>query len=182
MEWLNIRRIVVLSAVLISLAAYLFLVDMPAGKGDAPPGDEMLFPFQVEQVQRIEIRRQGQEKPLVLERGEDGWMITSPQQAPADPERVRGLLDVFKCGYIEVIGRLPMNIAQYGLDKPDSSITLTLKQEQGPKTRTVSFGSNNPGNTSCYARISGDPRVLMVGILYKMELGKDAAYYRLSQP
>ncbi len=182
MEWLNIRRIACLGAVLIALAAYLLFWDMPAAHRAANPGEGMLIPFQEEQVKRIEIRRRGQKAPLVLERGQGGWIITSPLRAPADGDRVRGLLDVFKCGYIEVIGRLPQDISQYGLDQPESSITLSLDEKGRMQTRTVSFGANNPGNTSCYAVIKDDPRILMVGVLYKMELGKEAEYYRLSRP
>ena len=178
---MNTRRIAFLGAVLILLGAYLYFWDIAALHKDVRPGEEMLFPFRVEEVQRIEIRRQGSPRPLVLERRGRKWLISSPIEAPADPERVKGLLDVFKCGYIEVIGRMPLDSGQYGLDRPQSSISLTLGGKGRPRVKTVSFGSNNPGNTSCYAMVSDDPRVLLVGMLYKMELGKKADYYRLDR-
>ena len=182
MEWLNIRRIACLAAVLIALAAYLLFWDMPAAHQAVSPEQQMLIAFRQKQVRRIEIRHRGRKSPLVLERRQGRWLITSPFRAPADRERVQGLLDVFKCGYIEVIGRLPQDLGQYGLERPEASITLTLEQQGRAQTRTVSFGANNPGNTSCYAMIKDDPRILLVGILYKMELGKEAKYYRLSRP
>ena len=178
----NIRRLVFLGAVFALLAGWLYFWDSPASQDAARPQDEALLSFRPSQAGRIEIKTQGEQAPLVLAKQDGRWVLAGPPAIPADPDRVKGLLDVFKCGYIEIIGRRSPDAGQYGLDAPEASISLTLPGKEGPRIETVFFGDDNPGKTSCYAMIDGDPRIFLVGMLYKMELRKKAAYYRLARP
>ena len=93
----------------------------------------------------------------------------------AENRRINDLLSIFDYGIVRLIDTNPPDYAQYGLDQP--KIELGIKIKGNPKFRTLLIGSNNPNNTSCYARVEGQPEVLLIGISYKRELDREPSFF-----
>lgn len=88
---------------------------------------------------------------LVLQRGDDGWQITAPIQAPANAEQVRsllGTLEDLECG-----DDLEAASAQdFGLAPPRWTVTLTAEQE----THRVRIGAAAPVGERTYVQCTDD--------------------------
>lgn len=109
----------VLAAVVVALAAFVFLRPSKKPEASAPP----LTAIAPESVQRIRLERPNQE-PVVIARAGDDWRLEAPLKARADRFRVDGLLHVATAP-VETRFAAPAGaLAQYGLDKPQARLWL----------------------------------------------------------
>ena len=106
-----------------------------------------------------------------------GWRIKEPLSAGADPDRIDAFLSIFDYGFIEIIDDSSSDLSQYGLVNPEIELTISLKGKEGITLYTILFGSSNPAKNACYCQVSGDPKVYLVGALYKLDLEKDVSFY-----
>lgn len=62
---------------------------------------------------------------------------------------------------VEVIAENSQNVAQFGLDHPQSEMTIEAPGK--PQPIKINFGSENPTHTAIYAQIQGTPKVFLLG-------------------
>ena len=65
----------------------------------------------------------------------------------------------------------------YGLENPRYEFGVKEKGEDA--FQTLLIGEDAPGNLSCYARVEGQKKVLLIGIRYRQEF--DRAFTDFSQ-
>lgn len=155
------RNTLILFAILVALAAYVFLVELPKSK---QPSEEQtqavpLWEIPQEQIVRLEaVKKDGQ--TLVLERAEDQtWWIRQPIVYEADESRVSGVLrDLSALKSTRSISGT-VNLADYGLATPAMTVTLTLAD--GAR-HTLALGDENPTGSYRYARADDAPEVHLV--------------------
>ena len=180
MSWV---RIIVLTVVLLMLGGYVFLYDLLEIKeARENPETEAIIHFDPEHLQAIEIVLINKKQTIFLKKEDSQWRIKKPLGAPADPKRVDDLLSIFDYGYIEVIDESPSDISQYGLHTPEVELTITVNDERHITSHTLLFGSNNPTNNACYCKIKDEPKIFLVGVLYKNDLEKDVSFYLPKSP
>ncbi|MGB9592965.1 MAG: DUF4340 domain-containing protein [Anaerolineae bacterium] len=155
------RNTLILFAVLVVLAAYVFLVEVPKSK-QAPQEDAQtvaLWDIPQEAITRLEAgKRDGQK--LVLERAEDQtWWIREPIVYEADANRVAGALNdlVTLRSTRTLTGTL--NLADYGLATPTMTVTLTLADGT---SHTLRVGDQNPTGSYRYMMADDRPEVHLV--------------------
>lgn len=169
----------ILLFILLLLGAYIYLFDR-GEVGKMPDRQEVkkIFAFDKENVREIMLRRKGE---TVIFRKEQGrWMIKEPRDAPADKERIYGLLSVFNYGIVRAIDDHPSDYNQYGLMPPE--LELGIKAGGDSSYHILEIGGNNPDHTSCYARVKGSARVVLIGSAYKTELLQmETSAFRLQQ-
>jgi hypothetical protein len=62
---------------------------------------------------------------------------------------------------VEVVAENSNDLAQFGLDKPKSVVTIEGPGQ--PQPIKIAFGNENPTHTAIYAQIEGIPKVFLLG-------------------
>jgi hypothetical protein len=175
LSWL---KLIVLVVVLILLGAYVFLWELgDIEKPQENPESEKIIYFNLEDVRSIEIVLANKRGALAFEKKDTQWRVTKPLEASVERGRVEDLLSIFDYGYVEVIDEGPTDLSPYGLDNPEVILTIAVSEKERLSSHTLLFGSNNPTNNSCYCMVKDDPRILLVGVLYKQDLEKHVSFY-----
>ena len=98
--------------------------------------------------------------------------IAGTRGVPADATAVGSILTrLGKLEADEVVVEETDNIAQYGLDSPSRSVSVTLEGEVEP--RVVDFGATAPGGSGVYARTPTSPRVYTVATFVESSFEKE---------
>ncbi len=134
---------------------------------DAPP---KLLAVAEDQVQKIEIRKQGY-APTVLERDKaQHFQITAPKPLKADLQDSAAYLSALTAlVWDRLIEDKAADLASYGLATPPLEVTLTMKDG---KTRKLLLGDATPTGGGVFAKLGGDARVFTVADSTKTSLDK----------
>lgn len=150
--------------------------------------DPMLARINSGDALKCEITQANSSLSLVKKDGR--WKIESPVQADADPEKVNELLT--KLSALEAKGPDIFDnpkLADFGLEKPESKITLTLEEEARSlvkdkpaekKTRSITYllGKKDAKAKKLYVAVDGFPRVNFVDEAIATLAGRPAMAYR----
>jgi hypothetical protein len=128
--------------------------------------DRRLVMLDADEVAMLALAYGGGRKPLQLVRRDDDarrWSIRRPVQGRADTEAANSLLKrivgLEAAGFVDEPGEL----AQYGLGKPELTISLVRKGETDPDARVLISRHSPPGRAHLlYARAAGDATVTTV--------------------
>ena len=112
------RWLLTLLLALVTIALALVAYMMPRS---AEHGGFTLSALAPKQVERIRVERAG-ETPIVLERTGDGWRITEPVRAAADPAEVNRLLAVLGAQAPQRMA--PVELARFELDRPQLRLSF----------------------------------------------------------
>ncbi len=166
--------IVVLIPLFVLLGGYAYFYEINRGERRTKKTSRIeIFNFSTNDVQEIELRQRDQTLLFKKEKGQ--WSIKRPIQTFVDNNKIDDLLSVFDYGVIRVIDVDPSENGQYGLERPEIEFGIKVKGDS--EFRTLLIGSNHPTNVSCYARVKGEFRVLLVGIVYKRELERVLSFF-----
>lgn len=161
------NKIAVLIVIFLLLGTYVYFYEIGKGeKKDQAPEKVKVLDIIPEDVQEIIVKKEDQHVALRMINGQ--WRIIEPGDADAANKRVNDLLSFFDYGIVRVIDPNPSDLEQYGLDRPKYEFWIKTKGEESFKT--IIIGSDAPGNISCYAKVKGQPKVVLLGILYRQEL------------
>jgi len=165
------RAVLVLAAV--TLAAVGAVLFVERGPDTTEPGDAIVFPALLEQVNAVaRVRVTGNEGTFTLARVGDGWVVEEKERYPADPDRVHKVL----------IGAAGMKRVEPKTSNPERYPKLWLGDPSGEDARSVRFvledasgsalaswvlGDRRPsksdaGRTELYIRVAGDPLAWLV--------------------
>jgi hypothetical protein len=132
-------RTALLAAVVAVLALYVYY------KPARGPGEYLLSTLKAQEIRSIRVERPGDTAPLLLERRQDGWYVTSPFAARADALRAHQVLAIAEA---KSSHRLPAtDLTPFELDRPVAWVTLA--------GQTFSFGLVNAVTREQYV-LSGD--------------------------
>jgi hypothetical protein len=130
--------------------------------------DRHLVRIETNILDRITLDAPGREK-TVLARKDENWTIASRNNAPANANEVRRLIDTLQNEKVtRFVEDVASNLSQYGLDKPQLQLTLSsFASENTAETKageqpfaTVAFGKVEGDNV--YARLTDEPFVVAV--------------------
>jgi hypothetical protein len=130
--------------------------------------DRHLVRIETNILDRITIDAPGRQK-TVLARKDENWMIASRNNAPANSNEVRRLIDSLQNEKVtKFVEDVASNLSQYGLDKPQLQLTLSsFASENTAETKageqpfaTLAFGKVE--GDSVYARLVDEPFVVAV--------------------
>ncbi|MEA3404040.1 MAG: DUF4340 domain-containing protein [Armatimonadota bacterium] len=175
MRW---RSTIAAGLVFVALLAWV----MTQERGRVPEEKEV-FGLDIKDVTSLRVERKD-EKPIVIERRDDRWFITSPIQALADTDDAKRMIKAV-AELKEQSSRTGLNLddEQYGLKDPPLVAVLTYG---GGKTARVEVGEETAVGSSRYARIGGDlagdsDTLYIVGATVRTTLWKDATEIREKQ-
>jgi hypothetical protein len=161
------NKIAVLIFVFLILGTYVYFYEIGKGeKKDQAPEKVKVLDINPEDVQEIIIKKEDQHVALRMIDGQ--WRVIDPGDADVKNQRVNDLLSFFDYGIVRVIDPNPSDLEQYGLIRPKYEFWIKTKGEETYKTLII--GSDAPGKISCYAKVKGRSKVVLLGILYRQEL------------
>jgi hypothetical protein len=166
---MSLKKTLILVVILILVGVYFFELRWQKAEHKV----EKVFAFNPQEVDEIRLAKG--KRTVTLKRQGKEWAVLGSIEGGLpkflrDEKIIHNLLSVFSYGIIDVIviGEKPTNLADYGLDLPELVFSITTKGD--PSFKTLLIGNNHPTNNSCYAKVKNVPRVLLLGILYKIEL------------
>ena len=174
---MNLNKIAILTVIFLLLGVYVYIFETGSAKDEEVVTDavEKALDFNAEEVLEVKIKKEGQ---IVLLKLLDGqWRLVKPVDAGVANEKVHDLLTFFDCGIVRAFEANGSDFKLYGLENP--------RYEFGVKTmgdntfQTLLIGEDAPGNLSCYARVKGQERVVLLGVRYRQEF--DRAFTAFSQ-
>lgn len=136
---------------------------------------------------RVTIRdaSRGSDQAVVLEREDQGWVLTQPFRSVADIAEVRQLVDVLNSWSISEFvedGVDPQAPGKpYGLEAP--RWTVSIEQREGDRSRTLLLGAAGPpdsvtGQPQIYVARAGDRSVCLASAQVLELLDRDPDVYR----
>lgn len=122
--------------------------------------DLALFRIPSFQIGSVAIHESKPGRDLTIERGERRWRIVKPIKAPADDDKVEGL--VAELSALQVADKAAgfvrddvRDLAPFGLDDPTMTIALTPASGNGP-AQVVALGNAVPGKKDQVYALRGD--------------------------
>ncbi len=134
--------------------------------------DKSVLKFDRNKVDAILLASADKDVQLA-KRGED-WSLTKPVQAPADYGTVEGLVGRLQTAQMKsLVAADPKDLKEYGLDKPDLSVTLGA----GSTRATLQIGKKT-ADATLYARDAARPMVFTIESGLLDDLKKPSDDYR----
>lgn len=153
---MRFRNTLILAVVVALLGAYVVWVEKPAMEREEL--ETKLLDLDPAKVTGLSIETANGKTELVKSEP-GGWKITSPRETGADAVAVDGVLNAIAGAEVrKKLDDKPSDLAPFGLDKPESTVVLTLA---GGGTRKLAFGKKTPIGNFAYARRDDDPSVLV---------------------
>ncbi|RME44247.1 MAG: DUF4340 domain-containing protein [Chloroflexi bacterium] len=157
---MSFRNTGILLIVLVVLGGVVLWVNRQDGakrNTNATPTPAPLTSLSTSDIASIKVE-QG-DRSITVERQGDGWVIAGDSPEPAGETKVTQALD-------RLTGLRPtrtltdiQNLADFGLDKPAWTITLTPKDGEAV---VFNVGDENPRGTSRYLQVAGDSSIHLV--------------------
>jgi hypothetical protein len=131
---------------------------------------EKVFPVESSHVQLFTLRpREGE--PVTCRREGGKWAIVEPKKLAADESSISGLLNSLTGATVsEVVDEKPVNLKEYGLDRP--ALSLEVSTDAQPEKFTLLLGDETPTGGGIYAQVVGRPRVVTLYSYLKSSLDK----------
>ena len=169
---MNLKKLGVLLGILAVVGGF-WLWDkgrLQRGK-DAREEARQVFTLTTDDVEKVEIDRLGEDRIVVVRgsdaAGEKAWRVTEPVQAAADESVVESMVatllgakkeTVGDTGEARIISATPGEIAEFGLEPIETSVTLA----SATTTESLQLGLLSATESEAYARKPGEDRVFLV--------------------
>jgi hypothetical protein len=146
--------------VLAGLGSYLYFVE--SKKEVKPEGERekvTILAVDKAKAKELDIASAGDEVKVVKDAG--GWKVVKPFTAPADASAVESILtSLEKVEADEVVAEKAGNLADYGLDKPARTVTVSVEGAASPVA--LQFGAKSPDGNGQYASQPGSAKVFLL--------------------
>jgi|GEM_PF-666438 len=177
---MKMRQLIAAAVVLIALSATLYwsnrrqpALDRAKAAADTPA---KIVSLKQDDVNKMEIKKKGEDNVILNRVGPDRWKIVSPKALIADKDVVSPILSALSpMTSSAVIDKKAENLKNFGLADP--AITVSATEKDG-KTQTLLFGDNTITGDSAYVMLSGDPRLFSIAASTKTDFDKGLADLR----
>jgi len=155
------KSLIVLSAVLAGLAAYIYFVESkkPEG-GGATAGPKVFAAVKSEAVEEITVKSAGGDRTTVKKTG-GTWQITAPVTAPADEAEVSGIVtNLATVDIVRTVEENATDLGPFGLAEP--RVEIDFREAGGRSTQRLLIGDKTATSGDLYATLPGDKRVFLI--------------------
>jgi len=169
---MKLRNVLIYLLVLVAIATYVYVVEVrqKAREKAAKEKADKIMHLRKDEITHV-LLQSAEKGKVELKKVGGKWVLTAPVKAKADEPPLETLLHTATLRKREkLIKEKDVNWAEYGLDKPQFTISLGAKDKQ----TTVRFGATNPAGTSYYVRVDDSPALLLVADTLKNGLDKSA--------
>jgi hypothetical protein len=110
----------------------------------------------------VAIRRASGDQEMVLELKDGAWQIVKPSVAPADDPALFEMTErLANLRAVRVAALHATDLQPFGLDKPAATITLSIKQSEGPP-RDYTLKIGNAGPDGRFAQVVGTDTIFVL--------------------
>jgi uncharacterized protein DUF4340 len=141
-----------------------------AKKAEAKEKGEKLFDFDKAHAKVLRLSKGGQ-LVVQVEKGDKGWQLTQPVQAPGDDAIIDPLLTALSNLKEKKAIEGEKDLKPFGLEKP--AMEISLKLDDG-KEQALQLGGENSFDNTLYAKKQGDSTVRVIDAWQKNTLDKSA--------
>jgi hypothetical protein len=154
------RSFLVLLVIALGLGAYVYFYESKHTPSDAPKKDKV-FTADTSKIDTIEVKAASGETTTIKRNGTD-WQIIAPETMDADPSAVATLVSTIESLEISrSVDDNPKSVKEFGLEPPKYSVAFKVA---GDSTfHRLNVGDKTPTGADFYARVDGQPRLLLIG-------------------
>lgn len=161
------RSLLILLVVALGLGAYIYFVESQRDPTETD-AKEKLFAVTASDINELNIRKGS--TTTALRKDGDAWGLTAPVTTPASSSAVEPVVNGLETIEIDrVIEENATNLAPFGLDAPPLSIGFRTADGTAHE---LHLGSKTPTGSGIYARVDGNPRVLLVAAFHEQTFDK----------
>lgn len=154
------RTFLILLVVALGLGAYIYFIESKRNPSDLEKKDKV-FTVESSKIDSIEVKAASGETTTLKKNGTD-WQIVSPDTMDADASAVTTLVSTLESLEISrVVSDNPSSVKDYGLDPPKYTVGYKLAGETA--FHKLDVGDKTPTGSDLYARVEGQPKLLLVG-------------------
>jgi len=162
----NPKRIALLFIVVAALGGYLFFYELPKAEREAEK--DTLVDVAKDDITGIEL--DFPDRQIVLQKDGASWKLVKPIDAKADDAVMQSILQVLTSAEVQrTLDELPKDLAPFGLDRPNPSVTLTAKSGAVP---AIHVGTQTKIGQKTYVRLGDEPKLLLSPSNLKVGLDK----------
>lgn len=124
--------------------------------------DKTVISYEIKDIKTVDLKVKG--KDFTLKKiSEDIWNISKPVEAKADRAKLQNILEKFKGAKIkEFIEEKPRELIKYGLNPPESRLTLWIDKDKDKSSKTLYIGKLDISKKGYYARREGKENVFLL--------------------
>ena len=156
----SFRSLLILTALLGGLLAYLYFVDAKKPVEQAEEKAKVFAGLDSDKIDELKVSTVAG-GVASLQKGADGWKLTEPTAAKADESEVNGITSNLSSLTVErVVDEAPANLGDYGLKEP--VIEVSFKSKGDKALRTLQLGTKTPTGSDIYAKLANEKKVFLV--------------------
>ncbi len=172
---MSLRRIVPLALLVAALGAYLYFYEVPQAEREAKK--EKLVAVDKDAVTGLELAFA--DRQIALTKGDQGWRLTKPVDAPADDAAVKALVTSLTDAEVQKsLDQLPSDLTPFGLAPPTVTATVTAKSGVQP---AIAVGKNTAIGGKTYVRRGEEPKIFLTASSLQFALNKQTKDLRDKQ-
>jgi hypothetical protein len=159
---MDFRLTAIMFAVLAGLGAVVWFSEFrDKGSAAATPADKPkpeIFKFDDKEAKQVEVARADQK--VLVEKDEQGNWVLQPSGLPGDRVRITSVLSrLASLQATRQVTDAPTDLAQYGLDNPN--LTATVTQTDG-SSYILQTGARAPSDAGTYVKKADEPAVFLI--------------------
>ncbi len=156
----GVRSLLVLVLVLAGLGAYIYFVESKKPEGVEARLGPKLFTVKADSITEVTVGvRHGD--VTTLKKVSGTWQIVAPVSAPADQSAVNAIVDgLSTADSLRTVAENSRDLAQFGLAEP--RVDVRFVASGGKQSGHLLVGDKTTTLGDVYARIAGDPKVLLI--------------------
>jgi hypothetical protein len=154
------RSFLVLLVVAFGLGAYVYFVEMKRDISDPSLKKEKLFAIETGKVEEVEVHAESGDVTTMKKTG-DTWQIVKPAALDVDTPAASAVVSTLETIEAQrTVDENPASVKEFGLDPPRYYLIFRAAGET--TTRRLNVGSKTPTGADMYARVEGQPRLVLV--------------------
>jgi hypothetical protein len=166
---MKLRNLAIYAAILAALAAYVYFVEIKHKAEKQKQEDQAAKLIHLDKDKLVRIELKSPDQVIELKKPANSWVLSAPVQTAGDQFAIGALVhSALDAKPERVILEKDVKWEEYGLEKPEFTLTL----ETPEKKAQIDFGAGNPSKSSFYARVEGQPKLLLVADTLKNSLNK----------
>ena len=157
--------------VIVGLFYYLYEVRLVQQEAKLTETQGLVFDLDVDRIKELKYRANDTDFHITREQL-DEWALSEPIRTPADRWAVEALIRrALSLEKNRVFSEPVENVAEFGLDRPE--VSLTLMADGRPLAPTLFLGGQNPTGDLVYARLGESHEVFTMSSAVRQELKKN---------
>jgi Domain of unknown function (DUF4340) len=165
---MKFRNTLAIAALFLALAGYLYFVEKPRQHEEAE--QKRLLRFKPDDVNQVTLTYP--DKQIVVKKTGAGWRLQKPIEAGADQSAVQNLVHAVADAEVKrTLEGDAKALDIYGLDKPQSIVTLTLSN--GQSLPSIRVGKAAPVGFSAYVQLEGSTDVRIVPSVFETGMKRE---------